>query len=1096
MCCKFFFFYIAYGQQLIDYSGVVYESGSNKVLQGVSIQSVQSIKQTQTGKDGEFHLSLDNNDKEIRVSMLGYETSLLKLSSSSRFLEVYLKPIDKIIDEVVVTALGIKREERSLGYSVGKIDGESINNVAQENILGGMAGKVSGVSLSQTGGVGSSVSMVIRGATSLSSDNQPLFVVDGVPMVSGLNNVKEMGDRNEVDYGNPISDLNPDDIESVSVLKGPSAAALYGSRAGNGVVLITTKSGKKGQKTSINFSSSNVLEKPHNFIDFHYKYASGNRVGLLDESSSYWTGPELDVGNKAIQWNSPVDEAGNKTPTELKSYKNNMKNFLNLGLSSTNNVSVSGAGEKFVYRTSLNHLTHKGMIPNSDLFRTSFNSNVNFDINNNLQISSNIGIVKAHSNDMPATGNRGGNPLQAVYEFPHIDIRELKDYWLEGQEEIQQRQVSSGVDNPYFLAYALNNGFKRDRLFGNIKLDWKINSYLSSFLRYAENNSTEKRETKIPWSYSRDMRGNYHLQDLKRRESNLDFLVAYQQIKEESDFDISSSIGGNYMYQSNSDFYSGGERNAGLTIPGLYRLSNISRAGLNISNGEYKKAVYSLYGMANLSYKSQLYLDITARNDWSSTLPKDNRSYFYPSTSLSWIVSDTFNLPKSISLWKVRTGWAKVGNDTGPYQLNPVLGTGRWGDLIYMEMPNTLLNPQLKPEIATSFEYGTDFQLFKGRLRFEGTMYQVENKNQILSVNMPSSSGYSRKLINAGKLQSKGVELLIGGSPLKNIDGLSWDMSINFSRNRTKILELAEGIDYIAFWEDNNGGALTWVGEEVGNLYSRGYAMVKDPSSPYYKWPILDNNGKWIQDNELDAKIKVGNYNPNFLMGMQSTFTYKKLSLSFSLDWRNGGQFQSFTYRYGGSNWKSQHQLDKLIPGGHYAPSELVDLLKSNPEKYIIPHNGNFPRVGGLTEETGGFFYDRDGIPGYDGVFIPGVIAVYDATGNLTGYKEHLGGDGTNLYPASDQFSWNYNQQVTFDADYLKLRELSIGYDLKGLKRISNLRVSLFTRNIILWTKSKIGIDPERAFQARSDGTFRQGIELQNVSPSTIPFGFKLELTL
>lgn len=1082
--------------QRISLTGTVRSSDGNSPLAGVSIRTDRSGISTSTDSQGQFSINVAAEDAALMVSFIGYQPQQVSIGSQRSF-NIALLASNQAIDAVVVTALGIKREERSLGYSVGQVSGESLNNVIQENLLGGIAGKVPGVTLNQTGGVGSSVSMVIRGATSLSSDNQPLFVVDGVPIVSGLNNVSNFsGDRNQVDYGNPVTDINPDDVESISILKGPSAAALYGSRAGNGVVLITTKSGRSGQKTTVNFSTNNVFEQPVRFMDFHYKFASGTRVdGALNESSAYWAGPQLDVGNLAQQWNSPLDASGNKIPTELVSYPDNMKNFLNTGVSSSNNLSITGGGAKMEYRFSVNNLNHSGMIPNSDLYRNGISSNVGYAITDNLKISTNINLVRSKSNDMPATGNRASNPLQAVYLFPHVNVLDLQNYWIQGQEEIQQFQVAPGRDNPYFLAYALTNAFARDRVYGNIRLDWDISDKFTAFIRAAETRAEETRETKIPWSFSRDTRGGYHLQNLRNRENNVDFLLTYAGKQDASGFQYHVSAGGNYMYQYNTNNYAGSLRNAGLTIPGLYRLSNIPVNGLSISNSESEKAIYSLYAMANFGYKNQLYLDITGRNDWSSTLPAENRSYFYPSASLSWIANETFSLPSSIDMLKLRGGVAQVGNDTNPYQLNPVLSTGTWGSLIYMETPGTLLTPLLKPEIATSFEYGLDLNMFKNRLHFEGTYYQVDNRNQILPVTTPASSGYSLKLINAGRLQSRGWEFAVGGIPIRHDNGFTWDIQANFSRNRTRILELADGIDYYEYWTDNSSGMMTWVGEEVGNLYSRGYARVMDPTSEYYHWPILDNAGKWIQDNAIENRIKVGNVNPAFLAGLQSSFSYKRFHLGFSLDWRHGGQFQSSTYRYGGSDWKSQHQLDLLIPGGLYSTQDLVNLLKSDPAAYIIPQNGNFPRVGGLTQETGGLFIDRGGVAGYDGVFIPGVIAQYDASGAIIGYTEHLGGDGTVLYPASEQFSWNYNQQVTFDADFLKLREVTLGYDLPAVKGIRNWRLSVFTRNIMLWTKAGIGIDPERAFQVDGNG-FRQGIEIQNLSPWTIPFGFKLDLTL
>jgi hypothetical protein len=402
----------------------------------------------------------------------------------------------------------------------------------------------------------------------------------------------------------------------------------------------------------------------------------------------------------------------------------------------------------------------------------------------------------------------------------------------------------------------------------------------------------------------------------------------------------------------------------------------------------------------------------------------------------------------------------------------------------------------LKPEINTSREVGVDFNLFNNRLRFEGTYFYQENTNQILNIQSPSSTGFNAKQINAGVISSRGWELMIGGTPIKGNNGLSWDINVNVTRMRTRLESLTPGMNFITLWDDNNGGAQTYVGEDIGNLYSRGYSKVTDPKSPYYNWPILTPQGGWIPDNSREGRVKVGNFNPDAMIGVQSMLRYKRWNLSTSLDWRIGGQYQSFTYRYGGSNWKSQLQMDKLIPGGLYTPDQLIAMLKSDPEKYIIPQNGNFPRVGGYTQAAGGLPNPLGTATNYDGVFIPGVIQTAPGV-----YREHLGGPGTFVRPASNQFAWSYNQQVTFDADFLKMRELAIGYDLPKMKGIRAATVSLFTRNLILWTKGRNGIDPERAFQITggkqgdTQNIFRQGIELQNVEPWTLSFGVKLNVT-
>lgn len=1062
-------------------TGTVTSQADGSTLAGVNIV----LKGTQTGTSsdasGNFSLSVPETGSTLVFSFIGYQSQEVAVGSRS-VIDVGLPESAANLQEVVVTALGINREKRSLGYSVGQVAGKDIVNVPQENVVNALAGRVAGVTVNQTSGPGSSVSVIIRGATSLSNDNQPLFVVDGVPLASGLNNTRSMGDRNNVDYGNAISDLNPDDIESISVLKGPSAAALYGSRAGNGVIMVTTKSGKKGKGLGVSFSTSNVFEIPDRYLDFHYKHANGSRINALNEASALWAGPELDVGNKAVQWTSPVGADGKKIPTDLVSYRDNMKNFLQTGITSTNNVAISGSTDKAVYRVSYNFMGNKGLIPNSDLDRHSIAASSTYNLSKSLKLSTNLNFTKSGSNNRPSTQNRGANPLEAVYQLSHVNVLDMKNPWLPGGDQVAQNVPNSSVNNPYFLAHELTNGFNRDRVFGNMKLDWTISPKVSAYARIAHDEFKEGRESKIPWSYTRARQGGYYLQDIGRQETNIDFLVTYREkIK---DFDISVSGGGNTMKISGSENFMGGSV---LTVPGLYRLSNIPVGALSLGNSTYEKAIHSLLGTATVGFKDQLYLDLAARNDWSSTLPASNRSYFYPSASLSWLPSFTFNLPEQISMLKFRAGWARSGNDTDPYRLTPTLGTGSWGTLVTTNVAGTLLNSTLKPEIATSIELGVDFNLFNNRLRFEGTYYTVANRNQILSIPTPNSSGFSSKLINAGLLESRGWEFNLGGTPISNRNGWNLDVSMNLTRNRTVIKELASGINFFSLWDDNGGGAFSNVGDEIGNIYSRGYAQVKDVNSPYYRWPILGNDGRWIAANSREDREKVGNFNPRFIMGGQATLSYKRFTLNASIDWRSGGEFQSYTYRYGESNWASQRQLNNLIPGGNMSAEELAAMLKSDPERYIIPQNGNFPRVGGHTQATGGM---PVGDGQFDGAFVPGVVANADGT-----FTERLGGPGTRINPISAMYPWSYNKQITFDASFIKLREISVGYNLPSVAGFTNISISVFSRNLMLWNAAKIGIDPERAFQAEG-GRFRQGLELQNVMPWTVPVGFRLNFNI
>ncbi len=1072
--------------QGIKVSGKVTSEEDGTGLPGVNIVEKGTTNGTITDIDGMYSIEVPSQETVLIISSVGFEAQEITVGGKS-VIDVSLASDVTALGEVVVTALGIERNERSLGYDVGQVDGESLTQVSQDNVLNSLAGKVAGVTINQTSGPGSTVSVVIRGATSLTTDNQPLFIVDGVFMGNSLNNVSENGSGNQVDYGNAISDINPDDIADVTVLKGPSAAALYGTRAGNGVIIITTKSGSKGKKIGVSISSSTLFEKPTKLLDFHYKYANGGRNSTLDEGSAYWGGPELDAGIIAQQY-------GYDQPTELRSFPDNMKNFLQTGITSTNNVAVTGGSENGNFRVSYSNMSMQGMIPNNDRYNNSLKTNISYELLEGLTFNTNVTVARTSSNDIPSTGDRRNNPLQAVYEHPHIDVALFEDYWEPGLEGVQQNNSPSG-DNPYFIAYGMSNSFVRDRLYGTISLNYAFTDELSLSVKHSMDNYNESRESIVPFSADRMPKGNYTIQDIFFQERNSDFLLSYNTVA--SDWDISVSAGGNIMNRqgSNSSIGSGGDRRNGLVVPGLYNVSNIPLDNIRVNSSQYERAIYSLYGLASIGYAGQIYLDLTARNDWSSTLPAVNRSYFYPSASVSWLANYTFDLPQTISLLKARGGWAQVGNDTDPYQLQQSLGLGSWNSLITQAVPSTLLNTDLLPEENTSIEFGVDLNMFNDRVRFSGTYYTMDNRNQIFSVPLPRSSGYSSKLINAGLINSQGWEFTFGGTPIKNPNGITWDVDFNLTRNRTTVEELTDDLEFIQIWNDN-AGAYSFVGDQVGDIYSYGIAQVQDPNSEYYQWPVLEGGG-WIRLRDTEDWEKVGNFNPDFLLGMQSRVSFGRFTVSASFDWRNGGEFVSYTYRYGESDWRSQRQIDGLIPGGLYSESELEALLKSNPEENIIPQIGRYPRVGGHTAETGGFTL---GDGGTDGAFIPGVVqtAGADTPDDFSDdvYTENLGGPGTIFAPITDTYPWSYNKNITFDASFIKLRELSVSYSLPGLGKGANF--AIYTRNLMLWNAAKIGIDPERAFQANGgtqgngSSQFKQGYERQNVMPWSASLGFKM----
>lgn len=1100
-------------------TGKVTSQEDGTTMPGVNIILKGTQKGTSTNASGNYTIEVSSPNTTLVFSFVGYDALEVPVGNRS-VVDVTMLPGAENLKEVVVTALGIKREEKSLGYSVGKIDGKELSRVAQENVLNAMSGKVAGVTVSSTGGTGSSVSMVIRGATSLGSDNQPLFVVDGVPLANTLNNISQVGNDNRADFGNSISSLNPDDIESISILKGPSAAALYGSRAGHGVVLITTKNGAKAKKMTISITSNTVFDKPFKFLKWQTQFGPGqfsaippsisgtplsNPFGaLIQENVGATYGAALDKGYEEVQWNSPLGADGKPIKMPLVSHPNNVKNFVQTGITTTNGVSVSNSNDLFNYRLSYSNMQNRGIIPNSDLFRNTLNLSTSVKVSEKLRVSSNLDLSRSNSNNRPA-GNRGSNPLQWAYAVsPHTDIRDLENYWLPGQEGLQQRSQFKGIyNNPYFLANEVNNSFVRDRIFGNVRADWQITPEFSVMGRYALDTYNENREMKIANSYTNDPRGAYGLINLANFESNVDFLATYK--KDLKDFDFSVSVGGNSRYQKGSNVTNATKGGTGLIVPGVFNIQNIAPANLDYKSSWFQRAMYSVYGLANLGFKDMIFLDVTARNDWSSTLPAANRSYFYPSASLSLLVNEMIPLPTQISMLKLRTGFAQVGNDASPYQLLGTLGNaGTWDGIPRLSSPGTLLIADLKPEIVTSYESGIDLNLFKNRVRFSGTYYTVENRNQILSAKLPPSSGYSSKNINAGLLVSKGFELSLGGT-IVDKNNWRWDLNTNWTRNRTTIKSLSDDLPYYTLWTDAKGGAWTYVGEQIGDIYDAKIVTVENKESPYYGYPVLDQTGKWQSIDAINTRNKIGNFNPKFIMGMQTSVSYKGFSLSLSFDWRNGGDFVSQTYRYGEENGQSQLFLDKLINPNGLTGQALRDYLVANQDELIRINGNYFPLVGGPTPDYNGypFKYGPYTLP-HGGVFIPGVIATgFDANGNPTGYKENLGGAGTTILPFAGSTAWSFTRAFLYDASFLKLREITIGYDLpqKFLKKVGvqSANFSVYSRNIILWTAAKINIDPENAFQpeagVQGGSQFKQGIERYNVNPWVIPVGFKLGLT-
>ncbi|HZH72756.1 MAG TPA: SusC/RagA family TonB-linked outer membrane protein, partial [Mariniphaga sp.] len=1059
--------------------------------------------------EGDYTLEAPQ-DAVLVFSFVGFQTQKIAVESRN-VINVEMVESVEALEEVVVTALGIKREEKSLGFSVGRVTGDELSRVAQENVLNSMAGKVSGVTINSTGGAGSTVSMVIRGATSMSTDNQPLFVVDGVPISNTMNNVGGFGIDNRVDYGNAIADLDPESIESVSILKGPSAAALYGTRAGNGVVLITTKKGAAVKGMRVSITSNTVFDIPVEYLNVQNKFASGTfsfrpeNVGggvlpPVDPIAGTLAGPENDKGYWAVQWHSPLDANGVAVPIELRSYPNNIKNFLNeYGFTTTNGASVSSSNENLNYRLGMTNMTHTGLIPNSDLNRNGIVLAANSKVSKTVTVSTDINFTNTWAENRPAS-NRGTNPLQWAYNHPNnIDIGLLRDYG--SGNDI--KRVSAAHENPYFLAYDINNSFNRYRIYGNVAATWEISPSFNIMGRYSLNKSDEIRESKIAPGYTQEPNnGAYGIVTSNGLERNIDALATYSVDGDLLTF--TASVGGNMLYSKGSTITNSSKPGAGLIVPNVFTIKNISSGSLDYDSYRFQKGINSVYAMANFDVADIIYLDVTARNDWSSTLPPENRSYFYPSASLSLMINELFDMGENVEMIKLRGGWARVGNDTSPYRLFATYqDAGQWGDAIRLAKQSGLLSPNLLPEEATSTEIGTDIRLFSNRLRFDATYYKVDNKNQIVGVPLASSTGSSSIQINAGLLQSKGWEVLLGLTPVQTTNW-NWDLDINFTKNDTWILELAEGLDFIEYWDEGRVKNIAYVKNEangqngrVGNLYSRKVMRVTDQSSEFYGYPILETGveAEWQGEEEYSL---VGNYNPDFIMGLQSSLSYKNFTLSMTFDWRSGGQYVSQTSRYLSESLLTQTWLDELVNPGELGggPSqELEDWVLANKDWLLLSDDAR--PVGGPGPEYGGFAENFSGYTVYDAVFVPGVVGHHDENGKFILERKNLGNEGTSFYPYVLSYQWDIGEVNMFDADYVKLREVSLNYRLPGSATsklgLEDVNFSIYSRNIMLWTKdSRLGIDPERAYQAEGGGRFSQGVERYNAEPWVVPIGFKL----
>ncbi len=1062
-------------QQTIN--GRVTSSKDQSPLEGISVTIKGTTRGTFTTPEGQFSIEAQRGDILV-ISGVGFR--LTEVTVSGATISVELAEDTRNLSEVVVTALGIKRETKRLGYAVQEVKGDELDKARETNFVSGLAGKVSGVQvMSAPSGIGGSARVTIRGDKSLDiNKNQPLFVVDGVPITNELPGSSGRSFQ-EIDYGNGASMINPDDVESMTVLKGANASALYGSRAANGVILITTKSGKGSRGIGVSVNAGITFEDPLIVPELQkvygqgnngeFSFVNGNGGGLRDGVDESW-GPKMD-GQLIPQHSSPtsngyrggdislVDDGTLGSPADMTARGTitatpflpgmDLRKFYQTGLTKNTNVSLTGANDKGDFRLSYTNLDQTGIIPNTDLKRNTFAFNGGYNFTSKFSVRVVGNFINTVSDNRPnlSYGTESIIYLLHCWMGMHIDLNTLKDYWIPGMENRQQFNYNYNYhDNPYFNLYENTNNQNGNRIFGNIVLKYDLTDWLSIQLRGGTDFNSELRQRRRAFSTQRYPFGSYREERVRYSESNFDFLVSANKNINDN-FSIGASLGGNRQISNMNNFEVTAPQ---LLIPGIYSFNN-TRIPLVGSIYDGNKVINSLYGTVNFGYKNYLFLDITARNDWSTaltlpeavdTLGKTDNSYFYPSASLSAVISDMITFPSWVSFAKVRTSVAQVGNDTDPYRFSPGFSPGNpWGSFPVYTSTSTLFNYNLKPEISTSWEVGIDWRFFNNRLGLDFTYYNINTQNQILpSVPVSITSLYSTRIVNAGKVNNYGYEVMLSGRPVDG-NNFKWDAMINWSANRSKVIEFdGEITDYQM--AGNHGVSIrARVGERMGDMYSIGYKRVTDVNSPYYNEIIYASNGRHDRTSTL---IKLGNYNPDWLAGIRNTFTYKNLSLSVLFDARYGGKVFSETFVVG-------------LEAG-----QMIETLEGRTDGYDISKPGNGVIGKGVIENSDGTYRVNDV--------------------KLTAREYHQSRTGNRGIPEGG----------TFDASFIKLREVRLAYAfapaLLSKIKVRTLTASLVGRNLAVWSDVP-HIDPETS--SMSGGTIIPGIESVGM-PTTRSWGFNL----
>ena len=1010
-------------QAKVTVKGIVLDENGEPII-GASVVDASGKNGTVTDANGNFTLEAPKGIT-LKISYLGYTPTTVAASGTT--VRVVMEPSNNDLNEVVVTALGIKREKKALGYAMQEVKTEGLTENKNFSVANMLQGKVAGVQISQSGtGLGGSTRIVMRGLNSLSGNNQPLWVVDGMPISD--NSSEQASQWGGFDYAGAASEINPEDIESISVLKGANAAALYGSRAQNGAIVITTKKGKLNQPLRLEYNGTLDIIKVYSPYDYQNEYGQGTG-GSFDINSKMSWGQKLD-GTMVDNWRNVLYGDANYGKYALTPQKDYIKDFYKTGTNYTNTVTATAGGESLRGRFSFTDSRANDVVPNYSQNRQYFDLNTEF-TSKYLDIGAKINYMHEKSKNRPSQGEYGVM-IQLVKMPRGIRLSDLENPRGTGQyyyNAVNWSGPSDNYANPYTLTDPANgNLMDRNRIIGQVNATLKFTDYLKLTGRVGVDwyNDQFKNFNTLP--DPTNTASQYVKSNNTNKEFNADLILYFD--KTFGDYSINANLG-TAVTNSRSDALAG---YSGLfATPNVITLAN----GLTQTVGESyaKKEIQSAFFSASFGYKNWAYLDVTGRNDWSSTLPETNRSYFYPSVSLSAILSEVLKLPSWVDFWKVRGSWAQVGNDTNPYQLATYYYLWTSGDkndadgdklnpnIVKEYMSNVKALADLKPEKTNSAEVGTEAHFFGNRLSLDFTYYNTQTTNQILTIGLPGSSGYTSKHINAGKIKSHGVELMLGGTPIKTKDW-QWDVNVNWGLNRTNCDYLDNEVSRYTLGSIRIGSVVVNAGGGYGDIVGKAYKRDAQGRK------IVDSNG--LPESESDKVI--GNMLPKWTGSVGTQLRWRDLTFSALVDVRHGGQFISNT-----DNYACQQGTSARTLYGRKSGEQIV--------------------VDGVTE---------DGQVNTKGV-------------NAETYWTSIAG--------SDGIA----EEFLYSASYIKMREMSLGYILPAHwfanTPIKYVKLSLVGRDLFYFHKAA-PVNPEGAF-SRSD--YAQAFELASMPP-TRSFGFSLNV--